>query len=151
MDEPFDINKPLMLHDGRPVRLREDRPRLGQWYQITYEDGSVPDYNVFTESGHHFDDHCPPLRNRPDVDVFGGSLIDISAAALEELEDLRAWKAAAIEKHQDLAPVDPYLKRARALINSEAMKTGEYYYDEQADGLVIRAIIRALKEGMAND
>jgi len=64
-----------------------------------------------------------------------------------QLDSLGSKWADAIAKYPDLAP-DPYLKRARELVESEAMKVGAQYYDDDADSLVIRAIIRALKEGM---
>jgi len=148
----FDINKPLMLHDGTPVKLREGKPRLGSWYNIEYENGGVPDFNVFTERGLHFDDQCPPLRNRPEEMLYDNEFV--SGEELElQVEQLRAWKAAAVAKYPDLAPVDPYLKRAREILATVVDQSdGDDIINGDWDGeYSILGVIRALKEGMGDE
>jgi len=70
-------------------------------------------------------------------------------ALREKCAALEAQWADAIAKYPDLAPVDPYLKRAREILADEcglevySVEAGDW--DETSH---TRAIIRALKEGM---
>ena len=154
MGEVFDINKPLMLHDGTPVRLHPNWPQPDDcgWYGVQHEDGTALNFFVFDKMGQHYDNSCPPLRNRPE-DVCDNEEFASGEELEFEIEQLRAWKAAAIERHPDLAPVDPYLKRAREILvtvvdQSDATDIMRGDWDDEYS---IKSIIRALKEGMGDE
>lgn len=70
-----------------------------------------------------------------------------------EIEALRQWKADAIAKHPDLAPVDPLLLKAREVLavvlraskdENNADLANEGYWD---NSLTIKSLLEVLREG----
>lgn len=70
-----------------------------------------------------------------------------------EVVELRQWKADAISKHPDLAPVDRLLLRARELAAESLRNSGmDAVADNTADGanddgILVQALLKALQEG----